>query len=42
MATEKKLIDDIRICPFDGYAVMCDGDCKNCDDAEDDYEICND
>lgn len=30
-------LDDIRICPFDGCAVMCDGDCANCDDAED-YE----
>lgn len=33
METGKQLIgDDIRICPFDGCAVMCDGDCTNCDD----------
>ena len=35
----KELIgDDIRICPFDGCATLCDGNCDNCEDAEDDEE----
>lgn len=27
--------DDIRVCPYDGLPVMCDGDCENCEDCED-------
>ena len=35
MANEKRLIDGIRLCPFDCQIVVCDGDCDNCDWAED-------
>ncbi len=36
METENKgLIDEMRVCPFDGQLVVCDSDCDNCDWAED-------
>jgi hypothetical protein len=35
MANEKRLIDEMRVCPFDGQLVVCDSDCDNCDWAED-------
>lgn len=31
--------DDIRVCPYDGLPVMCDGDCENCEDCEDGNEV---
>ena len=35
MANEFLPIDDLRLCPFDGQLVVCDGDCDCCDWAED-------
>lgn len=29
------MIDEMRVCPFDGHLVVCDSDCDNCDYAED-------
>ena len=26
--------DDLKVCPFDGQLVVCDGDCDNCGWAE--------
>ena len=29
------MIEEMRVCPFDGLLVVCDSDCYNCDYAED-------
>lgn len=29
------MIEEMRVCPFDGLLVVCDSDCDNCDYAED-------
>ena len=32
---KKTMIEEMRVCPFDGLLVVCDSDCDNCDYAED-------
>ena len=33
------MIDEMRVCPFDGQLVVCDSDCDNCDWVEDEDDV---